>query len=159
MLDRIRHTLRIMRRARTKITVVAVARQANVSRTFLYQNPEARALVANAAVAAGVQRDEGHAAAAAHAEQMWRERALNAEDSLADAHREIIQQRATIGELLGRVRDLERDLPEDSVQHLLTQNNTLKQQTRQLSLDNQRLTERLQGARDNNRFLDMPTHR
>jgi outer membrane murein-binding lipoprotein Lpp len=63
-------------------------------------------------------------------------------------------QRTTIGQLLGRIRDLEQDLSEDGIQRLLTENTTLKQKTRQLSQDNQRLQERLQAARDNARFLD-----
>jgi hypothetical protein len=51
MLDRIRDTLRQMRREHAKITVAAAARRADVSRTFLYQNPAARQLVEEAATA------------------------------------------------------------------------------------------------------------
>ncbi|MEU3622794.1 DUF6262 family protein [Amycolatopsis coloradensis] len=56
MLDRIREALRQMRRERAKITVAAVARRADVSRTFLYQNPTARQLVEDAATATSGQR-------------------------------------------------------------------------------------------------------
>lgn len=154
MLDRVREALRQMRRERAAITVAAVARRADVSRTFLYQNAEARTLVAEAATAAGGQRVRDRAHEAANVEASWRERALNAEDALKAAHREIGQQRTTIGGLLGRIRDLEHDLPEDGVQRVLTENTTLKQEIRQLTQDNQRLTERLRSARDNNRFLD-----
>lgn len=84
----------------------------------------------------------------------WRERALNAEDALTRATSEISLQRNTIGQLLGRIRDLEQDLPEDGIQRIVTENTTLKQKVRQLEQDNQRLRERLQGARDNTRFLD-----
>ncbi|MBC9730311.1 DUF6262 family protein, partial [Streptomyces sp. TRM68367] len=49
MLERIQTALRHMRRDRTPITKAAVARQADVSRSFIYQNDRARALIANAA--------------------------------------------------------------------------------------------------------------
>jgi chromosome segregation ATPase len=154
MLGRIRNTLKQMRRERAQVTVAAVARRATVSRTFLYQNPAARTLVADATAAAGDQRLLDRAEQAAHIEAPWRERALNAEDALKQAHQEITLQRTTIAGLLGKVHDLEADLPEDGVQRLITENTTLKQNVRQLTQDNQRLNERLQGARDNNRFLD-----
>ncbi|MGF6884586.1 hypothetical protein ABIA39_005821 [Nocardia sp. GAS34] len=74
----------------------------------------------------------------------------HAEDGLTAAHNAIAQQRTTIGELLGRIRDLETDLPSDGVQRTLSENSTLKAQVQQLQCDNHRLQERLQGARDNN---------
>jgi phage shock protein A len=70
------------------------------------------------------------------------------------AHTEIALQRNNIGQLLGKIRDLENDLPEDDVQRIVTENTALKQQVRQLTQDKRRLEERLKGARDNNRFLD-----
>jgi hypothetical protein len=96
-----------MRRERAVISVAAVARRAGVSRTFLYQNADARALVAAAtdehAINAGARAD-----AASQAETApWRERALNAESELKRAHSEIACQRGRIGELLGRIRDLD----------------------------------------------------
>jgi uncharacterized coiled-coil protein SlyX len=154
MLGRVRDALRQMRRDRARITVAAVARRADVSRTFLYQNPDARRLVNQAAGEATGQRTRDQTEHAAQVEASWRERALNAEDGLTRAHTEITQQRATIAQLLGRIRDLELDLPEDGIQRTLTENTTLKHQVRQLTEDNRRLDERLKGARDNNRFLD-----
>src|SRR5262249_48878169 len=90
----------------------------------------------------------------ARGEASWRERALNAENALKVAHSEICQQRNATAELLGRIRDLEQDLPADGVQRVITENTTLKHQVRQLGQDNQRLEDRLRGARDNARFLD-----
>jgi hypothetical protein len=154
MLDRVRDTLRRMRRERAHITVAAVARRADVSRTFLYQNSQAHELVTAAMAAQGDQRVLDRAEQAAHLEASWRERALNAEDALKLAHAEISLQRNNISQLLGRIRDLESDLPEDGVQRVVTENTTLKQQTRQLTQQKAQLEERLQAARDNNRFLD-----
>jgi hypothetical protein len=59
-----------------------------------------------------------------------------------------------IGELIGRIRDLEHDLPEDGVARTITENLALGVQVRQLTQDNCRLEERLAGARDTNPFLD-----
>ncbi|ONI88256.1 hypothetical protein ALI144C_07360 [Actinosynnema sp. ALI-1.44] len=154
MLDRIRDTLRRMQQERAKITVAAVARGADVSRTFLYQNPAARQLVDEAATAARGQRVQDQAEHAAGIAASWRERALNAEDALRRANDEISLQRTTIGQHLGKIRDLEQDLPEDGIQRIVTENTTLKQKFRQLTQDNRRLQERLQGARNNTRFLD-----
>lgn len=154
MLDRVRDALKQIRRERARVTVAAVARRADVSRTFLYQNTDARALVAEAAAAASGQRMTDQAEQAAQVEASWRERALNSENALKIAHAEISLQRNNIGQLLGKIRDLENDLPEDGLQRILTENTTLQQQVRQLRQDKTRLEDRLKGARDNNRFLD-----
>lgn len=88
---------------------------AEVSRTSLYQNAEARALVT--AASGEHSRNAGiRASSPAPAETApWRERALNAEHELKQARSEITTQRGRIGELLGRIRDLENDLPEDGI--------------------------------------------
>jgi hypothetical protein len=153
MLQRITQVLRQMRREHAQVTVAAVARRACVSRTFLYQNTKARALITAAACQnRGTTADQD--ARPDPAEASWRQRALNAEDQLKRAYEEIATQRNQVGQLLGHIRDLEHDLPPDGVQRVLTENHTLRAQLRQLAQDNRRLEERLAGARDNNRFLD-----
>ena len=87
-------------------------------------------------------------------EATWRERALNAEDALKAAHAEILAQRNRIGELLGRIRDLEAEWTQDAVQRITVENTTLKQRVRQLTTDNRTLDERLKAARSNLRFQD-----
>ena len=96
-LGRVRDAITRLRREKTQVSVAAVARRANVSRTFLYDHPDARAAVAAAMAEAGERRtqkvadhDEAH-------EATWRERALNAEDALTGAHVEILTQRTRIG--------------------------------------------------------------
>jgi predicted nucleic acid-binding Zn-ribbon protein len=154
MLHRVRDTLRQMRRDHIPVQTAMVARRAEVSRTFLYQNEHARKLLADAAA------DHPAAAAAASRRQdagqagPWKDRALNAEDALKTAYAEISKQRDQIGKLLGRIRDLEIDLPADAVERITIENRTLRQENRQLITDNQQLTERLKAARENNRFLD-----
>ena len=87
-------------------------------------------------------------------EASWRERALNAEHALKTANHEIITQRTRIGELLGRIRDLEAEWTQDAIQRVTTENTTLKQRVRQLTADNRTLDERLNAARSNLRFQD-----
>ena len=154
MLDRVRDALRQMKREHAKVTVASVARRADVSRTFLYQNAEARQLINEWVAVEHDRRAQDRSEHAARIEASWRERALNAEDGLKAAHHEILTQRNTIAELVGKIRDLEADIPEDGVQRLITENTTLKQQIRQLTQEVKRFQDRLHAARDNNRFLD-----
>jgi chromosome segregation ATPase len=136
------------------VSVAAVARRADVSRTFLYDSPEARAAVAAAMAEVGQRRQRLLADQNDEREATWRERALNAEDALKAANGEILAQRTRIGELLGQIRDLESEWTEEAIQRITTENTTLKQRTRQLSADNRTLDERLKAARSNLRFQD-----
>src|SRR6266536_5937172 len=154
MLDRVRDTIQRMRRERTPITYQAVARRAGVSRTFLYQNPDARALVAEATAREVDHRSRHLADQADQQEACWRERALNDEEALKTAHAEIGTQRARIGELMGQIRDLEAEWTQEAIQRITTENTTLKQRVRQFATDNRNLDERLKAARSNMRFKD-----
>jgi chromosome segregation ATPase len=156
MVGRVGRAVQQMRREHAAVTAAAVARRAGVSRSFLYQNAEARELVTTGAAghAEDVGARVGSPAVARPENAAWRERALNAESELKAAHAEIAGQRARMGELLGRIRDLEHDLPEDGIVRTVTENHALRAQVRQFTQDNRRLEERLAGARDTNRFLD-----
>jgi hypothetical protein len=153
-LDRVHDAINRLRREKTPISIAAVARRAGVSRTFLYTNTDAKTAVAQAInddnkrqrLLAAEQDDQQEAT--------WRERALNAEDGLKNANTEILTQRARIGELLGRIRDLEAEWTQDAIQRITTENTTLKQRIRQLIVDNRTLDERLKSARSNLRFQD-----
>lgn len=153
-LGRIHDAITRLRREHTPLSVAAVARRAGVSRTFLYTNPEARAAITAAVTAAGEQRRE---LAADHDDQhqaTWRERALNAEDTIKAANAEILAQRTRIGELAGQLRDLEAEWTQEAIQRVTTENTTLKQRVRQLTADNRTMDERLTAARSNLRFHD-----
>ena len=153
-LGRIRDTIARLRREKTPVSVAVVARRAGVSRTFLYTNPDAKTAVAKAIRESGDQRSRLLAAVDEAREASWRERALNAEDALKAAHAEILAQRNRIGELLGRMRDLEAVWTRDAVERITTENTTLKGRVRQLSTYNRTLDERLKAARSNLRFQD-----
>lgn len=153
-LERIHQAIARLRREKAQVSVAAVARRADVSRTFLYDNVEARAAVAAAMAQAGERQSRMLAEQDDEREATWRERALNAEEALKAAHTEILAQRTRIGELLGQIRDLEADGTQEAVQRITTENTTLKQRVRQLSADNRTLDERLEAARSNLRFQD-----
>ncbi|MFJ5726047.1 DUF6262 family protein [Streptomyces sp. NPDC093149] len=151
MLQRLQTALVTTARDHTPVTVAALARTACVSRTFLYQNQQARSLIEQARAS---RPHPGVSNSDSRAQPAWRERALNAEDALAQAQREIRTQRTRIAELLGKIRDLEHDLPAGSLQRIVTENTNLRQHVRQLTRDNQQVQERLTSARQNNRFMD-----
>lgn len=153
-LQRVHEAIDRLRREKAQVSVAGVARRAEVSRTFLYDNPEARAAVATAMAQAGEHRSRKLAEQGDEREATWRERALNAEDALKAAHTEIHAQRTRIGELLGQIRDLQAEWTEEAIQRITTENTTLKQRVRQLAADNRTLDERLQAARSNLRFQD-----
>ncbi|MFF4229797.1 hypothetical protein [Streptomyces sp. NPDC001820] len=123
-------------------------------RTFLYDHPAARAVVATAMTEAGERRTQMVTDQDEAREASWRERALNAEDTLKAAHAEILTQRTRIGELLGQVSDLESEWTQEAIQRITTENTTLKRRVRQLTADNRAFDERLKAARSNLRFQD-----
>src|SRR5262249_50948307 len=90
-----------LRRERDRLTVRAIAARAGVSPTFLYENPEARALVHGAVEASRSRHDQLSQAEHERIEASWRERALNAEAQLTRTQKEVFTQRTRIGELLG----------------------------------------------------------
>lgn len=75
-------------------------------------------------------------------------------EALKAANGEILNQRNRIGELLGRIRDIEAQWTQDAIQRVTSENTTLKQRLQQLTADNRALDERLQAARSNLRFQD-----
>ncbi|MFF6833188.1 DUF6262 family protein [Streptomyces sp. NPDC012438] len=153
-LKRVHQAIARLRREKVQVSIAAVARRADVSRTFLYDNAEARTAVAAAMDQAGERRSRMLADQDDEREATWRERALNAEEALKAARTEILAQRTRIGELLGQMRDLEAEWTQEAVQRITTENTTLKQRVRQLTTDNRTLDERLKAARSNLRFQD-----
>lgn len=145
-LERVHQAIARLRREKSQVSVAAVARRADVSRTFLYDNAEARAAVAAAMEQVGEQRYRVLAEQDDEREVTWRERALNAEEALKAAHSEILAQRTRISELLGKIRDLETDWTEEAIQRITTENTALKQRVRQLTAENRTLSERLKAA-------------
>lgn len=153
-LARVENVIGQLRREQARVTVRAIAHRAGVSPTFLYENPVARALVQAAAANHTAHRDRTAAQTHERVEATWRERALNAEAALTQAHKEILAQRQRIGQLMGQLRDFDQMVPGEAVQRLVSENASLKQQVRQLSREHRSLQERLEAARSTNRFAE-----
>jgi hypothetical protein len=152
--QRVRDAITQLRRRKQPITYPAVALRAAVSRTFLYENRAARALVTGAIATSSGQPPQAAAGHDAQQEASWRERALNTEAALKTAHAEIRTQRDRIATLMGQARDAEGEWTPRAIGRICTENTTLKQRARQLTQDNRALQERLQAARANMRFAD-----
>lgn len=151
-IEQVRTAISVLKRQRTTITVAALVRQAGVSRTFLYENLEARTLVT-----ANINRDSHggiRGVTASRDSDGSRDRALNAEAALKDPNGEIRTQRNRIAQLMGHIRDLESHQPQGSAQRISAENTALKERLRQLAQDNRTLEDRLQAARSNTRLLD-----
>jgi uncharacterized protein DUF6262 len=103
-LKRVHRAIARLLREKAQIGVAAVTRRADVSRTFLYDDPEARAVVAAAMTEAGERPTQMLADQDNEHESTWRERALNAEEGLKTAQHEILVQRSRIGALIGQTR-------------------------------------------------------
>ncbi|MFI9366757.1 DUF6262 family protein [Kitasatospora sp. NPDC053057] len=153
-LRRIKDAVVHMENTKIPITVSAVARHADVSRTFLYEHPQARTLVEEGTRRAAGRRIQERHDDLAEREASWRERALNTEDALKVTQDEVLNQRAQIAELLGQVRDLQTEWTEDDIVRITTENSILKRRVRELEQENRRATDRLAAARDNIRFAD-----
>ncbi|MBT2505883.1 hypothetical protein J7I98_08210 [Streptomyces sp. ISL-98] len=125
-----------------------------MSATFCYENPDARALVQAAAADAQQQRNQGAQQEHEHIEASWRERALNAEETLTRTQQTVFTQRKRIGELMGQLRDIEQTAPSDSAPALRTENASLRRRLDQVTQEHSSLQERLEGARSNLRFAE-----
>ncbi|MFE2320832.1 DUF6262 family protein [Streptomyces sp. NPDC059441] len=143
-----------LRRERGRLTVRAIAARAGVSATFLYENSQARTRVQAAIADSRSRHDQSAVETHERIEATWRERALNAEAEPTRAQKEIFAQRQRIGELMGRLRDLDQTVPGESVQALVSENTSLKHRVQQLTREHRLLQERLEGSRSNLRFAD-----
>jgi hypothetical protein len=152
--QRVQDTIAVLRWENARVSVAAVARRANVSRTFIYDNPHARAAVAAVPADTDQQRAQLRGASDDAQQAVWRERALNAEDALTNAHTEITRQRTRIGGLLGQIRDLQAEWDDETIARITTENTSLKQRVRQLTADQRTFEERLAAARSTLRFQD-----
>ena len=76
MLQRVQDAISVLRRQKKPITCAAVARKAEVSRTFLYENSDARSLVADAAKHEAGQRAQTQAAHDSELDFAWRDALL-----------------------------------------------------------------------------------
>ncbi|MGW5867079.1 hypothetical protein ACWFRJ_33485 [Streptomyces sp. NPDC055239] len=120
--------------------------RAGVSATFLYENSDARTLVKNAVAESRSRHDRENREERDRIEATWRERALNAEEELGRAQKEILTQCQRIGELMGQIRDFDQMVPSESVQALISEKSTLKHRVDVITQEHCKLQERLESA-------------
>ncbi|MEV7817837.1 DUF6262 family protein [Streptomyces flaveolus] len=152
-LVRVKSVVEQLAKSGSPITVAAVARQADASRTFLYEHTEARTVVAEATLRARGLRAQTDQAQRDAVEASWRERALNTEEALKNTNAEVVNQRERIAELLGQIAALQGEWTDADVVRITT-NVALQREVRALTAERERLTRRLAAARDNARFAD-----
>lgn len=100
-LDRVHEAITRLQRDKTPVTVAAVARRADVSRTFLYTNPDAKTAVAKAIRQTTDQRNRLQDKQDNTGAATWRERALNAEHALKTTGQEIESPRVSCTPVYG----------------------------------------------------------
>lgn len=146
---RVEKAVKALARTGAPITCAGVARLAGASRSFIYENDQARALV-TAAQARTQARTSGRiAAATAQQEASWRERALNAEQRARDLQRELTAQRRLAGGLLGQLRRPDGTWLADERDRLQQENEHLLAERNQLARERNDLQRKLDAARAN----------
>jgi len=141
--------VQLLGRTGVPITVSAVHRLAGVSRSFAYENEEARALIVAAQLRSRARANGRIDALTAQQEASWRERALNAEDHLRDLRREVTTQRRLISELTGQLREPDGTWIARDRERLREANELLLVERNNLLRERGELQRRLGGARAN----------
>lgn len=147
--NKVRLAIRRLVKRGAALTKANIADTAGVSRTFLYENSEARALVEEAlrlsdaeATARDAAVDEADAAS-------WRARALNAEDGLRQSRSDVEALRQTVADLLGQLRDPDGTNIVEERRHLREQVSSLARELEDTRRQLAETTRRLEAARRN----------
>lgn len=129
-----------MGRTGAPITRAAVSQLAGVSRSFTYENDQART---QARAEFRVETLTGQQ------EASWRERALNAEEEIRKLRQEVTNQRRLVAELMGQLREPDGTWIEHDRDRLPKENELLLTERNQLVGERDDLRRRLDGARAN----------
>jgi hypothetical protein len=127
----------------------AISQLAGVSRSFTYENDDARAIITAAQTRSQARADGSITRITAQQEASWRERAFNAEDRARELTREIATQRRLVSDLTGRLREPDGTWIEHDRNRLRHENQTLLLERNQLATERAELQRRLDGARAN----------
>lgn len=136
-------------RSGAPLTSAAIARLAGVSRSFIYENDQARAHVTAAQARTQIQAAGRIPAATAQQEASWRERALNAEQKARDLQHEITAQRRLAAGFLGQLRQPDGTWLADERARLQEENEHLLTERNQLARERNELHRKLDAARAN----------
>jgi hypothetical protein len=139
--------VRSLARSGAPLTSAAIARLAGVSRSFIYENDQARAHVTAAQARTQTRAAGAIPAATARQEASWRERALNAEDKVRDLQHELTAQRRLAAGFLGQLRQPDGTWLADERTRLHDENERLLTNRNQLARERNDLQRKLDAAR------------
>lgn len=150
----VEHALkRLLKQRVTEIDKSHLAALAGCSRTFLYQNQDARKLIAQAETRMKASALKGVRDSDGVEEANWRERALFAEQQLRTFREKNSSLSRTLADLLGQLRDPDGTWVEDDREQLRQQNETLRAALATERLARAEAERRLEASRSNVRQL------
>ena len=141
--------VKLLGRSGAPMTRAAVSQLAGVSRSFTYENDEARAIIAAAQTRSQARAEGSIATITAQQEASWRERALNAEDRTRELRGEVATQRRLVSDLIGQLREPDGTWIEHDRNRLRHENETLLLERNELVRERAELQRKLDGARAN----------
>ena len=144
---------RLLKQKVTEIDKSHLAALAGCSRTFLYQNKDARKLIAQAESRMKASGSKDAPAPDAFDEANWRERALLAEQQLRNVREKNGSLSRTVADLLGQLRDPDGTWVEDDREQLRQQNEALRAALAEERLARSEAERRLEASRSNVRPL------
>ena len=144
---------RLLKQKVTEIDKSQLATLAGCSRTFLYQNEDARELIAQAETRMKASSLKRVRDSDAVEEANWRERALFAEQQLRETRAKNNSLSRTVADLLGQLRDPDGTWVEDDREQLRQQNETLRAALAAERLARSEAERRLEASRSNVRHL------
>ena len=144
---------RLLKQKVTEIDKSQLATLAGCSRTFLYQNEDARQLIAQAETRMKASSLKRVRDSDAVEEANWRERALFAEQQLRETRAKNNSLSRTVADLLGQLRDPDGTWVEDDREQLRQQNETLRAALAAERLARSEAERRLEASRSNVRNL------
>jgi small-conductance mechanosensitive channel len=145
----VQKAVNLLGRTGAPMTRASVSQLAGVSRSFTYENEEARAIIAAAQARTDASAEGRMEKVTAQQEASWRERALNAEDQLRTLRQELITQRRLVGDLIGQLREPDGTWIEHDRDRLRKENDVLLSERNQLARERDDLQCKLSGARAN----------
>ena len=144
---------RLLKQKVTEIDKSHLAALAGCSRTFLYQNEDARKLIAQAEIRMKPSPLKDAPASDSVDDANWRERALFAEQQLRTFREKNSSLSRTLADLLGQLRDPDGTWVEDDREQLRQQNEALRAALAAERLARAEAERRLEASRSNVRNL------
>jgi hypothetical protein len=145
----VQKAVNLLGRTGAPMTRAALAQLAGVSRSFTYENEEARTIIAAAQRRTKAEGEGRMETVTAQQEASCRERALNAEDQVHKLRHELTTQRRLVSDLMRQLREPDGTWSEHDRERLRREHGILLSERNQLVLERDDLKRKLNGARAN----------